>query len=126
MRVDIQLRREDVLTGEEEIIFEGPAILNHDRLVYFEERGGAKQTVTFEEGKIVLERVAEISSRTVLRTEGTGSSRVDSPYGIMSLDTVLRSFDKDEDRWMVEYQVLSGNEPVTDQRLIWKFFPSAK
>lgn len=119
MKINIRLIRKDRLNNEECILTEAPALLNGNRLLY-SEAGGAVHSVSFNKNEIILERRADIASRTILRKGGSGKSFIDSEYGRMELETKLRRCEKNDTFWLVEYQVLSGDETVLDQILIWE------
>ena len=70
--------------------------------------------------QFVLKRSGEFSSETVLKSDGRGESRVISPYGVMRLETRLLNKEKANDHWMVEYEIVGLNRPVSHMRLVWE------
>ena len=125
MRIRVRLIQRDLITGTENILADTDGLLINDTLSYFEE-SGARHRVTFGTDEIRLERISDITSCTVLRKKGIGRSVVESPYGRMEMSAVLKAHERTEKTWMAEYQVLAGQEPVTDQRLVWIISPSSK
>lgn len=121
MKVRLRMLRIDMLTGEEETLLETEALLNRDRLLYRESET-ARQSVFFGEN-IILERHADISSRTVLIPYRDGTAEVTSEYGTMEMKTRLLAFHKDQFEWSVEYQVLVQDEISLHQKLIWRISP---
>jgi hypothetical protein len=103
-------------------LIETQGLLNGSRLLYPEDRH-AVQSVIFGEEEIILERKADVISRTVLRKRGRGKSFIDSEYGRLELETELSRYEKNDTVWLVEYRVLSGDDPVLDQILIWEIGP---
>ena len=125
MRIRVRLFQTDLITGNEKLLVDAKGFLTDETLSYFEE-SGARHRITFGTEEIVLERISEISSRTVLGKKGIGRSVVDSPYGRMEMPAFLKAHERTDDEWMIEYQVLAGEAPVTDQRLVWKITPVAE
>lgn len=122
MKVFVRLRQTDRVSGKETTLVQTQGLLNGSRLLYPEDRH-AVQSVIFGEDEIILERKADVISRTVLRKRGRGKSFIDSEYGRLELETELSRYEKNDTVWLVEYRVLSGDEPVLDQILIWEIGP---
>lgn len=120
MRVQVTLVSHDLDTGEEKVIADSPALLNDNRLRYEEKEEHAIHEVVFEENHVILKRKADVSSTTELFLEESGTSLVESPWGIMNLSSETGTITRDKDRWIVEYSIYSGNERVLHQRLEWK------
>ena len=120
MRVTVQLIQKDLSTEETNVIADGPGLLNGRKLVYVEKETGLRHTVTFDDDQVVLERAGEFPSKTVLVENKPGVSTVDSPYGRMVMSTRLKMKSRTPDLWMVQYQVISGDEVVLEQQLLWK------
>ena len=110
--------RYDYLLHEEQTLLETEALINGNRILYKEGKD-ARQCVTFGDHEILLQRYADVSSETILLPEKIGTSTIKSSYGDMVLRTRLMRYEKTPDAWMVEYQVLSGEEVVLYQRLTW-------
>ena len=123
MKVSVRLKQIDRISGKETILVQGPGLLNGNRLLY-PESSHAVQSVTFDDEEIILERKADVVSRTVLRKRGRGKSFIDSECGRLELETELSRYEKNDTVWLVEYRVLSGDEPVLDQILIWETGPA--
>ena len=123
MKVHVKLRQIAMPGGEEKILADTRGLLNGERLLYPEDTG-IMHTVTFGAEEIILERKADVVSRTVLRKRGRGKSFIDSEYGRLELETELSRYEKNDTVWLVEYRVLSGDEPVLDQILIWETGPA--
>ena len=119
MKVSVLLRQHDKLNGSESILVNTTGLLNGERLLYPEGKN-AVHSVTFGEEEVILERKADVTSRTVLRKGGRGESFIDSEYGRLVLETELSRYEKNDTDFLVEYRVLSGNETVLDQLLIWE------
>ncbi|MDD6257802.1 MAG: DUF1934 family protein [Erysipelotrichaceae bacterium] len=120
MRVQVTLVSRNLDTGEEKVIADSPALLNENRLRYEEKEEHAIHDVLFEENHVVLKRKADVTSTTELFLEDSGTSLVESPWGIMNLSSETETITRDKDRWIVEYSIYSGNERVLHQRLEWK------
>ena len=120
MRVQVTLVSRNLDTGEEKVIADSPALLNENRLRYEEKEEHAIHDVLFEENHVVLKRKADVTSTTELFLEDSGTSLVESPWGIMNLSSETETITRDKDRWTVEYSIYSGNERVLHQRLEWK------
>lgn len=121
MRVHVRMIRQDMLSGEEEVLLETAGLLNGSRLLYRESEE-ARQSVSFGD-EIILERHADVSSRTVLRRNGDGFSRVFSPYGTMEMTARLIACTLTPWQWETEYQVLADDEKILHQKLIWQISP---
>ncbi len=119
MKVRVKLVQKDLLENKESVIVDTIGLLNSDRLLYKEAETGAKHRVSFSSEGVVLERSAEVSSRSDLKLRQKGESVVSSPYGEMRFETYCRSLEKREDRWQVEYSILQQGEVVSDFILIW-------
>ena len=122
MKVNIKLTQTDRFTGVQTTLIQTQGLLNGNRLLYPEDKG-AVQSVTFSGEEIILERRADVISRTVLRKGGKGKSFIDSEYGRLELETQLSRYEKNDTFWLVEYRILSGNAPVLDQTLVWQIRP---
>ncbi len=120
MRVQVTLVSRNLDTGEEKVIADSTALLNENRLRYEEKEEHAIHDVLFEENHVVLKRKADVTSTTELFLEDSGTSLVESPWGIMNLSSETETITRDKDRWIVEYSIYSGNERVLHQRLEWK------
>ena len=122
MKVKVRLRQIDNISGEETIVADTPGLLNGNRLLYPESRGIA-HSVTFGEEAIILERKADTSSRTELRKRGRGKSFIDSEFGRLEFGTELKRYEQKDNFRLAEYRLLSDEEPVLDQILIWEISP---
>lgn len=120
MRVQVTLKQINLDTGEEKVIADGPAIMEEGRLRYKEDAEKAFHDVHFSEEEVILERRADVSSRTVLNRKKQSQSTVKSPWGDMNLDAKVNRIDMEKYRWAVEYELFSENERVLNQRLEWK------
>ena len=120
MRVQVTLKQINLDTGEEKIIADGPAIMEEGRLRYREDQEKAIHDVHFSEKEVILERRAEISSRTVLSNERDSHSMVKSPWGDMNLEAKTNRISMEKERWIVEYELFSENERILNQRLQWE------
>ena len=119
MRVKVILEATDLNTGEKKVLADGPAILNGDELLYTEKDTNARHKITFSD-EVIIERKAEISSRTVIREGKRGESVVSSEFGDMKMLTEGKMKTHSKTAWLVEYLVISENETVLRQRLEWK------
>lgn len=122
MKVSILLRQHDKLNNSESILVNTTGLLNGERLLY-PEGENAVHSVTFGEEEIILERKADVISRTVLRKRGRGESFIDSEYGRLTLETELSRYVKNDTYRLVEYSVFAGDDTVLDQILIWEIKP---
>lgn len=120
MRVQVTLKQMNLDTGEETIIADGPAIMEEGRLRYKEDKEKAFHDVHFSEEEVVLERRADVSSKTVLNQKKKSKSTVKSPWGDMNLEAKTNLIKMEKQRWIVEYELFSENERVLNQRLEWK------
>ncbi|MDY3234664.1 MAG: DUF1934 family protein [Erysipelotrichaceae bacterium] len=125
MRVHVKFTQYDLLENRSSVIADGNGILSGSRLMYLEkENPSAKNEILFEEGRIVLKRMADVSSETELLEGKPGMAKVTSPYGEMYLETSLERFSCSEKVWEAVYRILSDGEPVVYQRLVWEISPS--
>ena len=124
MRVHVRFTKYDLLENRSSVIADGNGILSGSRLMYLEkENPSAKNEILFEEGRIVLKRMADVSSETELLEGKPGMAKVTSPYGEMFLETMLERFRRSESVWEAVYRILSDGEPVVYQRLVWEITP---
>lgn len=127
MMIHVLLTQYDLLEGTETVVAEGIGDLSGDTLVYREKAEPFYfHEVFFSDRRITLERKADIRSVTELVPMGKGRSTVYSPFGKMELTTVLNGWSREEDRWMAEYKVLSGDDTVLHQRLVWELKGAAE
>ena len=122
MEIHVKLTQFDIVRKDIAVLADGAADLNGNTLCYTEkENPSIRHEIRFDENQIVLKRLADISSETCLLPDRKGTARVDSPFGVMELETVLSRWSKDGDRWMVEYQILDDSgDAVTSQQLVWE------
>lgn len=122
MEIQVRLTQVDCVSEATEIIAEGRAVLHGHTLIYAESKHPEiYHEVTFGRQKILLRRRSQYGSQVLLDRGGRGTARVKSPYGEMQLEAVLSAVDQQEDRWMVEYQLLDDSHAVvTHQRMIWE------
>ena len=96
--------------------------LSDETLTYLENGATpAECSVFFTHGHVCLRRQADIRSETELFDDQRGRAKVQSPWGVMELETRMIDQMIDEDRWFLEYEVLAGDEVVTHQKLIFEF-----
>lgn len=119
MKVSVLLRQLDNQSKEEKILVNTSGLLNGKRLLYPEGKN-AMHSVTFGESEIILERKADVTSRTVLKKGGRGESFIDSEYGRLTLETELSRYERNDTDFLVGYKVYAGEEAVLDQLLIWE------
>ena len=123
MKVHVKLRQIEMAGGEEKILADTRGLLNGERLLYPEDTG-IMHTVTFGAEEIILERKADVNSRTELRKRGgKGKSIVVSEYGSLEFETELYRYEKDDGFCLIGYRVLSSGDTVLDQILIWEITP---
>ena len=79
-----------------------------------------RHEIAFEKDQIILERHADIKSKTILPLDGRGKSRIISPYGIMELETEIEEYYQNDEVWMVQYSIFEDGREVTHQRLVWQ------
>lgn len=119
MKVLVRLVQFDLLENTRTVIADTRGLLKNDTLSYFEE-GGQRHYIRFSSEEVVLRRNGEFSSETVLTDAGRGESRITSPYGVMRLETKLLQREKAADHWMVEYEIVGSDRPVSHMRLVWE------
>lgn len=119
MKVSVRLRQIDKMSGEEKTLAETGGLMTGQRLLYPESKG-VTQSVTFGEDEIILERKADVTSRTLLRKGGRGKSYIDSEYGRLEFETELSRYEKNDTFRLVEYRIIADGETVLDQILIWE------
>lgn len=125
MRVHVKFTQYDLLENRSSVIADGNGILAGSRLMYLEkENPSAKNEILFEEGRIVLKRMADVSSETELLEGKPGMAKITSPYGEMYLETSLERSSCSEEVWEAVYRILSDGELVVYQRLVWEISPS--
>ena len=127
MIVHIVLTQHDLLEDRCGILAEGSAIRKKNRLVYHE-RDDEKiiHDIFFSDKEIILKRRADIESTTYLYPAKKGKSVIRSPYGVMELPAVLEFSAMEDDRWTAVYRILSGEDTVTYQKLVWEMKGAAE
>lgn len=121
MRVHVCFVQNDLMSHETKTITDGIGLLNEGHLLYTEDETGAKHSISFGPEEIVLERIAEVSSRTVLRSGSSGECVVKSPYGDMIFTTKLQKREMNEACWKIHYVIFSGQEQISEMELVWEF-----
>ena len=121
MRVHVCFVQNDLMNQETKVIADGIGLLNEQHLLYQEDDTKAKHAVTFGPEEIVLERVSDVSSRTVLRNGKIGECVVKSSYGEMHFTTRLHSKEMKDGGWKMHYAIFSDQEQVSEMELEWKF-----
>lgn len=121
MKVHVCFVQNDVLNHETKTAADGVGLLNEDHLLYFEDDKKAKHAITFTSEGVILERIAEVSSRTILRYGEQGECSVNSPYGAMHFTSQLQFSEKRDSCWKVHYSIFSEEEKVSEMELEWKF-----
>lgn len=120
MKVFITCTAHDLITGKKRIIAKGDALLNGNRLLYPDSEKGYRNSVSFDDDCIRLERIGEVSSVTSLSKKNNGESHVNSIYGEMIMTNELIAFHRTDEEWGVEYRIISGDEEVLHQILNWE------
>jgi len=121
MKVHVFFVQNDLTNQETKVITDGIGLLNGHHLLYQEDHTKAKHAVTFSAEEIILERTADVSSRTVLRNGKIGECVVKSVYGEMHFTTRLHSKEMNDDGWRIYYAIFLGQEQVSEMELVWKF-----
>lgn len=121
MKVHVCFVQNDRRNHETKTFADTIGLLNEDHLLYQEDAVKAKHAVTFTADEIVLERTADVSSRTVLKYGESGECVVNSPYGEMRFTTRLQSSEKTDLHWVVHYFIYSEGEEISEMELEWKF-----
>ncbi len=119
MKVSVRLRQIDKMSGEEKILADTGGLLTGRRLLYPESKG-ITQSITFGEDEIILERKADVTSRTELKKGGRGKSYIDSEYGRLEFETELSRYEINDTFRLIEYRIIANDETVLDQILIWE------
>jgi len=120
MRVHVCFVQNDLMNNETKTIADGIGLLNEGHLFYQEDETNAKHSILFTPAEIVLERISEVSSRTVLLTDGNGECVVTSPYGVMKFTTKLQYSEMNESHWKIHYSIFSEDEQFAEMELEWK------
>ena len=121
MEIRIRLTQYDYDEKKTTVLADGKGFLLNDTLTYQElDNPSVRHEVAFGKDQIVLERHADIKSRTILPLDGKGESRIISPYGIMELETEIEEYYQDDEVWMVQYSIFEDGREVTHQRLVWE------
>ncbi len=120
MKVKVRLIQKDLIDHTTNVIVDTVGLLKGSQLSYFEEDRSYKHTVVFEQDTITITRSGEFSSETSLIWGKNGKSKVRSPYGLMELSTKLCTFNKSDNRWIVNYQLLSGTEILSHMEMTWE------
>lgn len=119
MKVNVELKRIDVLENEESIVASGKAILENDTLKYKESQEDAIHIVKFTDECITLERKSDVSSYTTLYFNKKGETIVKSLYGDMKMVSKLHTCKKSAKKWEIEYSLYLREEEISRQKLIW-------
>jgi len=121
MRVNIVVKRHDLILDEEEI-YDCLAIMKDDSLLYRykHDEDDSKVSVMFMDDSFVLKSVGDqVISETTLLKNGNGKTIVKSPYGDMFFDTKTLEMKKSEGHWHVHYQILADNDVISDFYYEW-------
>lgn len=121
MRVHVCFVQNDLMNHETNVITDGIGLLSGSHLLYQEDVSKAKHSVTFSSEEIILERTADVSSRTVLKEHAQGECVITSPYGIMTFMTQLQSKEMNDTHWKIHYVIYSDSEQISEMELEWKF-----
>lgn len=121
MRVHVCFVQKDLMSNETNTIVDGIGLLQDGHLLYHEDDTNAKHSITMVTDEMILERISEVSSRTVLKDGENGECVVKSPYGVMNFTTRLQSREITESAWKVHYQIFSEEEQIAEMELEWKF-----
>ncbi|MCR5229719.1 MAG: DUF1934 domain-containing protein [Solobacterium sp.] len=121
MEINIKAMQFDLLENRFTLLAQGKGTLEGSTLIYRELADPAvRNEITFSDEGIILKRIADIRSTTVLKQGGRASASVRSPYGDMVLETELVGYRKDRGRWEAEYKIYSGPQLVTHQKFVWE------
>jgi uncharacterized beta-barrel protein YwiB (DUF1934 family) len=120
MRVHVCFIQNDLMNHETNVVCDGIGLLNDGALRYQEDGTKAIHLVTFKEEEIILERKADVCSRTVLKEKEDGECIVTSPYGVMHFTAKLQFRKQNEAEWKVHYILFSDTEPIAEMELEWK------
>ena len=121
MEIRIRCTQQDLLENSQTILADGKAYLIDDTLTYVEkDHPDVQHAITFDKDEVILKRKAEIQSETHIPHEGVGKSTVLSPYGMMVLETKIEEVFKNDELWMVQYQILENGSIVSHQKLVWE------
>ncbi len=124
MIVRIKAVRKDLLQGTEEVFADGNAIRNGDSFSVREcPPWSGIDAVTAGEHEVVLEHRGETASRVVLPFEGSGTAEVKSEFGTMIFTSVLDRFLMSEEKVMICYRLLQGEELIAHTELLFHFSP---
>lgn len=120
MKVRVRLEQYDLIEKTNQVLVETSALFKENTLVYFEEDGKHKHEIAFGKEEITLIRKGnDFSSETRLPLCGMGKAKVHSPYGTMVMPTKLVRWERRQNRWTVEYQLLQETNVVTHMRMVW-------
>ncbi len=120
VRVRIRLTKNDLLTGEAEILAETEALYDSGRLLYAE-GNGYRHRIFFADKNILIERNGpDMQSRIELYQDRKGTALVRSQYGDMELETELSVYVQREGFRSAEYRIFSGSDTVAHQRMTWE------
>ncbi len=120
MKIWVQLIRKDLLEKTEEILADCNAIYKDQTLIYKEKDDDKSlHEIHWKEDEILILRKSEFKTEVHLNKIGKGIAKVHSQFGVMELETNLIQYDQNDDRWMIEYQIISQDDVVTHQQFIW-------
>ena len=120
MRVRVKMYRRDLLANQQELFVDTVGILKNDQLSYFENDRKTKHVITFKNDNVVIERHGDTTSFTTLCTNVTNECLIHSEYGDMVLHAETKNITKTNDKWIVTYRLLSGEEVVLYQTITWE------
>lgn len=124
MRVKLRVMHTDLLEHHTAVLCEGFGLYDNEVLRYRESAPfSGSDTAEFGNTEIVLVHRGETESVTVLRVMEAGTARVTTPFGEMECETVLRRYERYDERILVEYDVLQEAAVVSRIRLEYFLHP---
>ena len=123
MRISVKLIQYDLLEDKKQILLETNALYDGNTLRYREGNDGGFHQVYFGDDLISFERKADVHTKITLFDDKNGESTVDSQYGKMYMHTRLCHAERCDEYWSVEYQLISNDEVILQQKLRWELNP---
>ena len=118
MEVSILVTQKDYLSNEECTLADGKAFLEGDKLVYWEKNDNSVRNEVTVRDDWVIHRFS--TYETLIRLEeGQGKAVVKSEMGLLKFDTKLLKYEKADDEYIVEYQLLANKEVLAHMLFKW-------
>lgn len=119
-KVALTISQIDYLDKSEENTFDVEATKEEKRIIYKEVETDAKVIIELGDNSIHIKRLYDTVTNIELVKGGEGEAIISSNYGEMIFKTRLIESKIDEDKIVVNYQLISESELITHKKITWK------